>query len=70
MLRNIKPNLDSKGTEIIYIGKDLIKLGLQNGEKYIIRKYKLNKFKNRMTVILKDHNVRHKFELDCFYVSV
>jgi len=69
MLRNIKPNLDSKGSEILYIGKDLNKLDLKNGEKYIIRKYKLNKFKNKMTVVLKDHNVRHKFDLDNFHLE-
>jgi hypothetical protein len=51
MFRNIKPNLDRKGTEVFYMGKDLVKLGLKNGEKYIIKKYKFNKFKDRMTVI-------------------
>lgn len=70
MLRNIKPHLDRKGTEVLYIGKDLKKLGLINGEKYIIRKYKLNKLKDRMTVVLENHNVRHKFDLDYFYVSI
>jgi len=69
MLRNIKPNLDSKGSEVIYIGKDLHKLDLINGERYIIRKYKFNKFKNKMTVVLKYHNVRHKFDLDNFYIN-
>lgn len=69
MFRKIKPNLDSKGSEVLYIGKDLNKLGLKNGEKYIIRKYKLNKFKNKMIVVLQDHNVRHKFDLNNFYVS-
>ena len=69
MLRNIKPNLDSKGSEVTYMGKDLNKLGLKNGKKYIVEKYKLNKFKNEMTVVLYGLNIRHKFDLNNFYVS-